>query len=52
MQKEQGSFAFIIRILITVFISQIPDSYLANDLLKGADVAADADEGLEPVKEL
>lgn len=28
------------------------DSYLANDLLNGTDVAADGDEGLEPVKEL
>lgn len=30
----------------------MPDSYLANDLLNGADVAADGDEGSEPVKEL
>lgn len=30
----------------------MPDSYLANDLLNSADVAADGDEGPEPVKEL
>lgn len=30
----------------------MPDSYLVDDLLNGADVAADGDEGPEPVKEL